>query len=84
MYAQILAELRILGNKYLKLVMIDLYFAVCGLIQVSSFCLVSNHLENSFWDKLKEEALNKQLRAEIKNRANPVMLAKKLIQEQEL
>ena len=43
--------------------------------------LVSNHLENSFWDKLKEEALNKQLRAEIKNRANPVMLAKKLIDE---
>ena len=43
--------------------------------------LVSKHLENNFWDKLKEETLNKQLRTEIENRANPVMLAKKLIDE---
>ena len=43
--------------------------------------IVSTHLNNSFWDDDKEKTLNKELSIDIQNRRNPVIIAKKLINE---
>ena len=43
--------------------------------------LVSKYLDSAFWDKSKEKVLSDELKIKIKDRNNPVILAKKLIDE---
>jgi len=43
--------------------------------------LVSSYLANNFWNDSKEDVLNKELHIKIENRKNPVVLAKKIINE---
>ena len=43
--------------------------------------IVSTYLNNTFWDNDKEEVLNKELSINIQDRKNPVIIAKRLINE---